>query len=156
MNRNCKKCLINKPIEDFYKHTCGYQHTCKECSKKNANAWIKNNPERRLEIVKKSRSKPENAWKSYFNEYKKRSGDTAKRRAQKDMRTPSWLSEEDFWLIKEIYDFCALRNKITKITWHVDHIFPLRGKTVSGLHVPQNLQIITKQANLLKGSKLLT
>lgn len=154
MNRNCKSCLVSRPIDSFYKHhKGGHCHTCKECYKARAAAWAKSNSERRLEIVRNSRNKPDNKWRSYKNEYKKSSGEVAKRRASKDQRTPAWLSDDDYWMMKEIYALSALRTKLTGIKWNVDHIIPLRGKMVSGLHVPQNMQVITKQANLLKGSK---
>lgn len=153
MNRNCKSCLENKPIEEFYKHSCGHRHTCKKCDGKKASQWAKSNPEKRLEIVRNSRKKPENKWRSYVNDYKKHSGEVAKRRASKDLRTPSWLSDDDLWMIKEIYDLCAIRTKLTGIKWNVDHIIPLRGKKVSGFHIPTNLQVITQKENIRKSNR---
>ena len=77
----------------------------------------------------------------------------AKRRAVKLLRTPSWLSEYDIWLIEEIYVLAALRTKLTGVVWHVDHIVPLQGGFVSGLHIPINLQVITAKENMYKSNK---
>lgn len=71
----------------------------------------------------------------------------AKRRAAKLNATPSWLSSEDWAKIKEIYETCPEG-------YHVDHIIPLQGKEVSGLHVPWNLQHLTADDNLKKGRKV--
>ena len=80
---------------------------------------------------------------------------TRKRQAAKLRRTPSWLIEEDHWMIQEAYALAALRTKLFDFPWHVDHIFPLQGKVVSGLHVPINLQVIPGKANVRKGNRMI-
>ena len=71
----------------------------------------------------------------------------ANRRAKKLNATPKWLSKEDKIKIKEIYMTCP-------DGWHVDHIIPLQGKDVSGLHVPWNLQHLPAKENIIKGNKV--
>ena len=115
--------------------------------------WAKENPEARLAIVKKSRAKSD-VWRTYAAHWKKASGDVAKRRAAKNNRTPPWLTEDDLWLMREAYSLRALRDRVTGAKWHVDHIVPLRGMNVCGLHVPSNLQVIPAALNLAKGNKM--
>lgn len=79
---------------------------------------------------------------------------TRKRQAAKIQRTPSWLTEDDHWMIEEAYELAALRTKLFACAWHVDHMLPLQGKTVSGLHVPLNLQVITAQQNYKKSNRV--
>lgn len=55
-------------------------------------------------------------------------------------------------VVKEAHDLRKLRNKCTGIEWHVDHIEPLKGKDVCGLHIWNNLQVIPKIINLQKGA----
>ena len=66
------------------------------------------------------------------------------------MRTPKWLGIEELWLMKEAYKLAALRTKMFGFLWHVDHVIPLRGENVSGLHVPTNLQVIPAVENIRK------
>ena len=76
----------------------------------------------------------------------------ARRRAAKLNATPAWLTTEHNEQIRKLY---AQRNSVserTGIEHHVDHIVPLCGKTVSGLHVPWNLQVITASENLSKSN----
>ena len=63
---------------------------------------------------------------------------------------PSWLTDEQQQQINNIYKECKEMTMQTGIEHHVDHIIPIHGKTVSGLHVPENLQILTASENCSK------
>ena len=82
-----------------------------------------------------------------------KNADTAKRRYAKIQRTPAWLTEDDFWMLEQAYELAALRSKMFGFQWHVDHIVPLQGEIVSGLHVPTNVQVIPGFENVSKGNK---
>ena len=77
---------------------------------------------------------------------------SAKYRAIKLVRTPKWLTENDYWMIEQVYELASIRTKMFGFTWHVDHIIPLRGKLVSGLHTPYNLQVIPALQNIAKNN----
>lgn len=81
---------------------------------------------------------------------------TKARKASKKSRTPKWLTKDDYWMMEQAYELAQLRNKATGVRWHVDHIVPLQGANVSGLHVPSNLRVITASENLAKGAKWAT
>lgn len=66
--------------------------------------------------------------------------------------TPSWV---DLREIETFYYEAWCKTKETGIPYHVDHIVPIRGRNVRGLHVPWNLQVIPAQENMRKGSRLL-
>lgn len=76
------------------------------------------------------------------------------RQLAKLQRTPAWLTEDDHWMIEQAYELAALRTQIFGFLWHVDHVLPLRGKSVSGLHVPTNLQVIPGVDNSRKGNRM--
>ena len=77
---------------------------------------------------------------------------TRKRQAAMICRTPNWLTQDDIWLINEAYHLAALRTNFFQFQWDVDHVIPLQGKKVSGLHVPLNLQVIPAKHNYQKGN----
>lgn len=68
-------------------------------------------------------------------------------------RTPSWLTEEDFAAIDRFFYKAARMTQIVGVPYHVDHIVPLRGKLVSGLNVPWNLQVLPATENLKKNNQ---
>lgn len=80
---------------------------------------------------------------------------TAKRHAQKLQATPPWLTDEQKAEIKAIYAECRRLQEETGIAHNVDHIHPLQGETVCGLHVPWNLQVLTESENCAKHNNLL-
>lgn len=62
--------------------------------------------------------------------------------------TPSWLTEAHYAAINKCYVSGA------QLGYHVDHIVPLQGAAVCGLHVPWNLQLLTPTANMVKGNRM--
>jgi len=73
----------------------------------------------------------------------KKAAKEAKRRAVKLNATPVWSE------LEAIKDFYINRPE----DYHVDHIIPLKGKTVCGLHVLDNLQYLSACDNLKKSNK---
>jgi hypothetical protein len=73
---------------------------------------------------------------------------SAKRRARKLAATPAWLTAAHNEQIKMFFEAADAYQV------HVDHIVPLKGKNVCGLHVPWNLQVLDATTNVSKGNKL--
>jgi len=76
--------------------------------------------------------------------------DRASRRAKELLATPSWAREES---IRHYYTLASFMSESTGIKWHVDHIVPLRGKSVCGLHVEHNLTFLPASFNIAKSNK---
>ena len=78
---------------------------------------------------------------------------TQKYQASKNNRTPNWLGADELWRIEQAYELAALRTKLFGFAWQVDHVIPLQGSLVSGLHTPYNLQVIPARDNQSKSNR---
>lgn len=105
--------------------------------------WRAKNPEKAKEIMARSGAK----WSR--RRCDKRAAMRAKARASRMNRLPIWAQHQD---IEAIYSLAAELTSKTGIPHEVDHIIPLNGDGVCGLHVKENLQIITRSENRSKGS----
>lgn len=104
-------------------------------------AWRKANPEHTKALSK--------AW--WGQNPHKRNAYSSLRRAQEMRATPAWA---DLKAIEAFYAEARRLTEETGIPHHVDHIIPLRGKTVCGLHVESNLRVIPAEENLRKRNRL--
>ena len=83
----------------------------------------------------------------------KRNKYEAKRRVAKIQAGTKYFRDLYKDKVAVYYMFAKVLEKLTGEKYHVDHVIPLQGKNVSGLHIPANLQILTATANMKKGNK---
>lgn len=103
------------------------------------------------EYRRKNRDRRNRAGQEYYaNNKAKFVASSRKRKATKKQRTPQWA---DVWRIQQYYILAAKLSERYEIQFHVDHVIPLQGKMVSGLHTHNNLQVITATENLAKNNK---
>lgn len=136
----CTFCKIEKPKSDFYKNkknSDGLQSRCKDCAKAAVIAWQKRNPEKVNKKISNWKQKTK-AWLS-----PKARAYTKHKHARRKTQTPLWSDQK---AVLDFYLKCPSG-------YHVDHIIPLRGTTVSGLHVIENLQYLPAIENLKKGNR---
>lgn len=104
-------------------------------------------------VVRKEKIKAYNAKHYQENKPLYRHKDSL-RIAMEIQATPKWLTAIQLNQIAEMYDVAVACNVQTGIKHHVDHIMPLKGKTVRGLHVPWNLQVISMSENFSKNNRM--
>lgn len=125
------------------------------CNELNA-AWCSKNPEKSREISRKDWSKNNVARLARKRQYRLETPDKQAAlcrnyQARKLNAMPSWADLEE---IESIYLKARKMTKSTGIKHHVDHVIPLRGKLVCGLHVHGNMQVLTAFENQSKGNKI--
>lgn len=176
--KTCNRCGEEKPIGDYLidhnKPDKRLKNPCKSCRNQYSKVYAASNPEKvktwrktgrarnKKSIAERHRRYKEAnkdkfrdyARKHYENNKEKHTEKSVLRKTRRELAKPSWLTKENLEEIEYFY-WLALDLKIsTGLEYHVDHIIPLRGKTVCGLHVPWNLQILSREDNLKKGNKI--
>lgn len=168
LNTFCKEChkadniarkKLNRQDIEFKaketKYKREYRIRSVEQRKEYMKQWHKNNLEQQRMYREQYRKDNNDYFKLYAKENKhKINSNTRKRQCALIQRIPKWLTDDDYWMIEQAYELAALRTRMLGFNWHVDHILPLQGKIISGLHVPVNLQVITARQNYIKSNKL--
>lgn len=156
----CKVCKKIKDKESYEKHKEKRYIKTKEWKAKNKEKhraaqrkWDQNNKDIRKAWGEKNKEKlnaQRREWKK--NNKGKVNADTRLRQARKARATPAWVDK------KEMQYYYNLAEYFTWVSggfvkYHVDHVVPLRGKGVCGLHVQNNLQVLKSVDNLRKSNK---
>lgn len=127
-----------------------------DAGKATARRFFERNREARLaKLIEWGRDNPERVAESrqrwYDNNRVRRNFYSSKWRAQVRIATPLWADEE---IIMGFYEEAAVAGDVTGVPHHVDHIVPLQGKLVCGLHTQRNLRVIPASDNVKKRAKL--
>lgn len=156
----CSNCGIEKPLDEFYdnKNKKDGKHChCKECSRALKREWAAKNKDKVASYDKewqeKNKDKKAKSYKKWQQTHKGFVNSiNSKRRADEKAATPSWA---DLDKIRSFYNVAQYLDWASGgfVKHHVDHIVPLRGKNVCGLHVEYNLQVLTQDDNLRKSNK---
>ncbi len=129
---------------------------CFDCLKMHRDANKEKNTARAVAHQRKNPESAKNRCLKWRGKNKhKANAIEAKRRAAKLNATPSWLTNEDLRKIDDLFEEATRLSEETGVKYHVDHIVPLQGETVGGLHVPWNLRVIPAFDNLSKHNKLI-
>lgn len=155
MLKRCCTCKIEKSILDFHKNKL----SCKECRKIERKKsyekrkevdyqgildynlqWCKDNPEKRAEVRKRWNQLHPDKCRLICNS----------RYSYAKQSRPKWANK---FFIEEIYELAQRRSKMFGKRWEVDHIIPIKGKDICGLHVETNLQVIPRSINASKNNR---
>ncbi len=184
-NKVCRYCKQMQPIFEFYPRSDGrgdgYRGKCKTCYKTyysdtrdrqiaQAKRWNKENKERYAQNCKRHKSENPQKYTQYkrqeYARHVEKYRENAKayraskkgkgirqalgreRSLRKSAATPPWLTKDHRKEMQLIYINRPQGH-------HVDHIIPLKGKNVCGLHVPWNLQYLPAAENIRKRNKIL-
>lgn len=156
LKRSCLEChrLLMKSISPERKREAVRRHRAKNTDAYKLKYW--GNPAEQERCRTKWKLEPKEACNARKKRWRDRNPEEARARGaatekRRRRQTPPWADRQT---ILAIYKECRRITKETGIPHHVDHYMPLKGETVSGLHVEQNLRIIPAVENMKKRNKI--
>ena len=140
MMKTCSMCKTTKSLFDFSMMDKGVSKVCRKCQPED-DVVYSDNPlkDLRKQWVAENRDKVNEAANKRYKALKQ--------------QTPTWLTPEELEQIKCVYATALFCSRSLGESYHVDHIVPLQGKKVRGLHVPWNLQVLKAKDNFSKRHK---
>ena len=171
----CSKCKTEKWIFEFGTREAardGLLSNCKSCRQVSKDAWRRANPDRSSEYKRRwrerypekhresssrraqaSRARDPEARRNTERRWRERNPHLVAAKSRRtNARTPLWVCRK---AIAAVYREARRLEKLDGQKRHVDHVIPLKGKKVCGLHVAENLQILLASENLRKSNKVL-
>jgi hypothetical protein len=166
-DKKCAQCKLFKTFEEFSvdkQKATGISSYCKVCmSEKNKAKYLRGRSLKNKTRNGLSQSNPSEYWKQWKTEnpekvkiaqqlWQRRNKDKVaaknfQRYARKKKRVPPWINLAMKLEIDGFYTFCKIFSD-----YEVDHIVPIAGEEISGLHVPWNLQVLNSKINAQKSN----
>lgn len=166
--KHCSRCGKDKPLTEYHKNAArkdGVSTYCRSCmreylkpydakryadnkeAEQARNKDYRSKNKERIRIQDRASAK---AWRE-ANPAAKRKLNAARKQYVK-LATTAWDAELDSLVIAEAYALADIRTAALGGSWHVDHLEPLRGRSVCGLHNAYNLQVVPATFNLRKNN----
>lgn len=150
--KTCCRCKQSKPLELYGNKRStkdGLDPACKPC--RSIERAASKTPQAKARYAEQRRRRMQTD-KDHADRI--RSEHAARQNRRRSRMSAIQLSDDELFAIHETYSLCRMRSEITGVPHHVDHIVPLNGKDVCGLHVPWNLQVIPASENLSKSNRM--